>query len=143
MSPNTNSTISWDPSCLRLKQGRATRSLGNVHRGRRVSPVLGRFISGPISVSWMCQASRLGVGALFLGTLLWYLSGLRRADSFVVSNLTAQEWGIKPDAKRRALLKLEKAGLIRVERRGKRSPKVTLVVKKKGSEEFINSFPAG
>jgi DNA-binding transcriptional ArsR family regulator len=39
-----------------------------------------------------------------------------------------QEWGVQPDAKTRALRKLEKAGLIRIERRGKRSPRVTLVV---------------
>jgi hypothetical protein len=41
-----------------------------------------------------------------------------------------QEWGIQPDAKRRALGALEKAGLIAIERRGKRSPQVTLVVGK-------------
>ena len=51
-----------------------------------------------------------------------------------------QDWGIQPDAKSRALRKLERAGLIRVERQGKRSPQVTLVVKKKGSEESIDSF---
>jgi hypothetical protein len=38
-----------------------------------------------------------------------------------------QDWGIQPDAKTRALRKLEKAGLITIERRGKRSPQVTLV----------------
>jgi len=39
-----------------------------------------------------------------------------------------QEWGIGPDAKARALRKLEKARLITVKREGKRSPQVTLVV---------------
>jgi hypothetical protein len=39
-----------------------------------------------------------------------------------------QEWDVLPDAKRRALRALEKAGLIAIERRGKRSPRVTLVV---------------
>jgi hypothetical protein len=38
------------------------------------------------------------------------------------------EWGIEPDAKRRALRKLEKAGLISIERRGKRSPLVSLIL---------------
>jgi DNA-binding transcriptional ArsR family regulator len=76
----------------------------------------------------VCQASRLGVKALLVGLALWHLKGLRRDDSFLVSNLMLQEWGIQPDAKRRALRKLEKAGLITVERQGKRSPRVTLVV---------------
>jgi DNA-binding transcriptional ArsR family regulator len=39
-----------------------------------------------------------------------------------------RDWGIQPDAKNRALRKLEHAGLITVERRGKRSPLVTLVL---------------
>jgi len=59
---------------------------------------------------------------------LWHLKGLRRDNGFLVSNLMLQEWGIQPDAKARALRKLEKAGLITVERRGKRSPRVTLIV---------------
>jgi hypothetical protein len=46
-----------------------------------------------------------------------------------VSNIVLEEWGVQADAKRRALRKLEMAGLITVERRGKRSPQVTLLVK--------------
>jgi DNA-binding transcriptional ArsR family regulator len=133
MSPTTNSNTSWDPSRLRLDQNRVARSQDGTRHGRRVSPVRGKFIAGPIDVSWIVQASRLGVGALFLGNFLWYLRGLRKSDTFTVSNLMLREWGIQPDAKRRALRKLEKAGLIRVERRGKRSPQVTLVVEKKAS----------
>jgi DNA-binding transcriptional ArsR family regulator len=74
------------------------------------------------------QASRLGVKALLVGLALWHLKKLRQADTFIVSNLMLQEWDVQPDAKTRALRKLEKAGLIRIERRGKRSPQVTLVV---------------
>jgi DNA-binding transcriptional ArsR family regulator len=64
-----------------------------------------------------------------VGLALWHIKGLRKADSFIVSNLMLREWGIEPDAKTRALRKLEEAGLIRIERRGKRSPQVTLVVR--------------
>ena len=83
---------------------------------------------GPIDIAWVCQARQLGVTALLVGLALWYLKGLRRADAFIVSNLMVAEWGIKPDAKSRALRKLEKAGLISIERRGKRSPLVSLVL---------------
>ena len=62
-----------------------------------------------------------------VGLALWHIRGLRKADTFIVSNIMLQDWGILPDAKRRALRKLEEAGLIRVERRGKRSPSVTLL----------------
>jgi DNA-binding transcriptional ArsR family regulator len=126
ISPNTKST--WDPSCLRLNQKGLARFQGATRRGRRASPIRDKFIAGPVDVSWVCQASRLGVKALLVGLTLWHLKGLRRSNSFTVSNLMVEEWKITPDAKRRALLKLEKAGLITVERRGKCSPRVTLVV---------------
>jgi DNA-binding transcriptional ArsR family regulator len=126
MSPNTKST--WEPSCLRLDQARVRRSNSGPGPGRQPAPIRDKFIAGPIDVSWVCQASRLGIKALLVGLALWHLKGLRRDKSFLVSNLMLQEWGIQPDAKRRALRKLEKAGLITVERRGKRSPRVTLVV---------------
>jgi DNA-binding transcriptional ArsR family regulator len=125
MSPNTTT---WDPSCLRLDQ-EVGRSQGAVRRGRRASPIREKFISGPVDVSWVCQASRLGVKALLVGLALWHIKGLRRADTFIVSNLMLQEWGVRPDAKSRALRALERAGLIRVERRGKRSPRVALIVR--------------
>jgi len=126
MSPNTKST--WDPGCLRLDQTRVTRLHGGTSRGRQPSSIRDKFIAGPINVSWVCQASRLGVKALLVGLALWHLKGLRRSNSFTVSNLMLEEWGILSDAKSRALRKLEKAGLIIVERQGKRSPRVTLVV---------------
>jgi hypothetical protein len=49
------------------------------------------------------QAGRLGVKALLVGLALWHLKKLRQADTFIVSNLMLQEWGIQPDAKTRAL----------------------------------------
>jgi DNA-binding transcriptional ArsR family regulator len=132
MSPNTNISPTtkspWDPNYLRLDQTRVVRLKGRLRRGRQPSPIRDKFIAGPIDVSWVCQTSRLGVKALLVGLALWHLKGLRRDNSFLVSNLMLQEWGIQPDAKRRALRALEKAGLITVERRGKRSPRVTLVV---------------
>ena len=142
MSPNTNSNISWDPSLLRLNQNRVARSQGIVRHGRRVLPIQDKFIAGPVDVSWLCRASHLGVKALLVGLALWHIKGLRKADTFIVSNLMLQDWGIRPDAKRRALRKLEKAGLIKVERRGKRSPQVTLVVEEKGSASSIDTISA-
>jgi hypothetical protein len=96
--------------------------------GRRLSQVQGKFIKGPLDVVWLSKARKLGVTALWVALGLLYLRGLRRSDSFLVSNLMMQAWNVSPDAKCRALKALEKAGLINVERRGKRSPLVTLVV---------------
>ena len=125
MSPYNNT---WDPSSLRLDQDEVKRSQSDSRRGRRSSPIREKFIAGPIDVPWVVQASRLGVKALLVGLALWHLKKLRQADTFTVSNLMLQEWGVEPDAKSRALRALERAGLIRVERRGKRSPLVSVVV---------------
>jgi hypothetical protein len=130
MSPHSST---WDPSSLRLNQDGVRRLQGGVRRGRRASPIRGKFIAGPIDVQWVVQASRLGVKALLVGLALWHLKKLRQADIFTVSNLMLQEWGVQPDAKSRALRALERAGLIRVERRGKRSPHVALIVGNPGS----------
>jgi DNA-binding transcriptional ArsR family regulator len=129
MSPNTIINTSWDPHCLRLGQDDVACLQAGTRRGRQPSPIRDKFIAGPVDVSWVCQASRLGVKALLVGLALWHLKGLRRSNSFIISNLMVEEWKIRPDAKRRALRKLEKAGLITVERQGKRSPRVTLVVR--------------
>ena len=131
MSPNTNmspNSKTWDPGCLRLDQTEMARLQSGTRRGRQPLPIRDKFIAGPVDVSWVCQASRLGVKILLVGLALWHLKGLRRDNSFLVSNMMLREWGIQPDAKGRALRALEKAGLIAVERRGKHSPRVTLTV---------------
>jgi DNA-binding transcriptional ArsR family regulator len=116
----------WDPSQLRLAGDKAA-SLQSSHRHHRV-PVKGAFLAGPIDVQWLCQARKLGVTALWAGLALWYLRGLRKSDKFVVSNLMMASWSVEPDAKRRALRKLQKAGLIEIESRERRSPVVTLIL---------------
>jgi DNA-binding transcriptional ArsR family regulator len=130
MSPNTNTNtnIKWDPSYLRLKQSAAVGLPVGTRPGRRPKPVRGKFIAGPVDVAWICEASRLGVKALLVGLALWHIRGLRKSNTFIVSNLIVRDWGIEPDAKSRALRALEKAGLVTIARRGKRSPRVTLVV---------------
>src|SRR6516165_5259348 len=125
MSPNN--IDSWNPNRLRLAPEPVTRSRGVERRRRRGSPVQGKFIAGPVNVVWLLEARRLGVTALLVGLALWHIKGLRKTDTFIVSNLMLRDWGIQADAKSRALRKLERAGLITVERQGKRSPQVTLL----------------
>ena len=128
MSNNNSDSTYWDPSSLRLDPSAVPPAPLATRRGRRISPIKNKFIKGPVDFAWLSSAQKLGVTALWLGTCLWFLRGLKGSDSFLVSNMVAQEWGLLPDAKSRALRKLEMAGLITVERRGKRSPRVTLVL---------------
>jgi DNA-binding transcriptional ArsR family regulator len=126
MSPLNEYAGSWDPARFRVQLDAVTPVQGVKRKAHRASPIRGKFIAGPINVDWVCQAARLGRTALLVGLALWHLRGPRRSDTFIVSNVLLADWGVQPDAKRRALLKLERAGLITVQRQGKRSPQVTL-----------------
>jgi DNA-binding transcriptional ArsR family regulator len=121
LAPGTQVSFGW------VKKQYAQVRPGN-RRAGRCSAIPGQFIAGPVDVAWVLRASKLGVKTLLVGLLLWHLKGLRHSATVLVSNLMAERWGVTPDAKGRALRKLEKAGLIAVERQGKRSPRVTLLV---------------
>ena len=64
------------------------------------------------------------MGWLYLVAPIW----LKKSATFLVSNLHLHRWGVDRFAKSRALKALSDAGLISIEGRGKRSPKVTIVV---------------
>src|SRR6516165_7747180 len=89
MSPNN--IDSWNPDRLRLAPEPVTRSQGIDRRRRRGSPVQGKFIAGPVDVVWLLQARRLGVTALLVGLALRYIKGLRKTDTFILSNLMLQD----------------------------------------------------
>jgi hypothetical protein len=101
MSNQDSTRVRWDPSSLVLDG--VTPSHAGIRRGRRASSVRGKFIAGPVDVVWRSQARKLGVTALWVGLGLWFLRGIRRSNSFTVSNLMMREWGVQPDAKSRAL----------------------------------------
>ena len=99
---------------------------------RRVS---GLFLRGPIPMQWLNDASKLGKSALWVGCVLWHLAGLKRSGTFQVSNLHMHRWGVERRAKSRALIALERAHLIATKNRGKRSPKVTILVEEEHDDE--------
>jgi hypothetical protein len=128
MSSNRSSKgASWNPEDLKLDPGTAGLRRGG-RSGRRVSTIQGKFVAGPVDVVWLNQARKLGVTAYHVGLFLWHMKGLTRSNSFTVSNMLMQHWGVSPDAKTRALRSMELAGLVAVDRRLKRNPRVTLIV---------------
>ena len=61
-------------------------------------------------------------------TLLAYLAWKSKSSTFVLSNDYLKRYGVDRDAKRRALARLEKAGVIRIERHGRHAPMATLLI---------------
>jgi DNA-binding transcriptional ArsR family regulator len=89
----------------------------------------GRFLKGPIPTDWLIKALRVGKGSgLGIGNVLWHLSGLKNGERTVLLTTTeCERWGITRQSKGRALGALENAGLVTVERHGKRNPLVTIL----------------
>src|SRR5215204_5312906 len=102
---NNNYAMTWDPSKLQL-----TTSFSRPTAVRASCPRPSRdyFIKGPVNIAWLSRARALGVTALWVGLIIWHLRGMRGSDTIVLSNKKTRELNVLPDAKSRALRKLEK-----------------------------------
>ena len=96
-------------------------------RDRGNARLSGRFVMGPIPVPWLAQAFSLTPSAAKCAVALYYLRGLCRCDKFKVEPARFRELGIPDIARRRGLHDLERAGLIRLQKRTSKTPIATLV----------------
>jgi hypothetical protein len=62
-----------------------------------------------------------------VATVLRYQAWKAKGRSFALSNALLAKYGVHRNSKYRAIAELEAAGLIQVERRGKRAPIITLL----------------
>jgi hypothetical protein len=85
-----------------------------------------RFIA-PVPLPWFLAACRLPGKALAVALVIWHLAKLKGSDTVELSQSRLNEFGVKRQAKYRALAALESAGLIRVVRRQRRNPEVTVL----------------
>ena len=71
--------------------------------------------------------------ALRVGLALWYLAGVTKRRAVKPTWDTWQRFGLSPDAGRRGLVALERAGLVAVDRHPGRCPVVTILESEKGN----------
>ena len=77
---------------------------------------------------WIEQVTRATKSPqVFAAIWLLHLSWQAKSTTFTLPNARLAAQGVDRQAKRRALATLEKAGLITVERRGRKPPRITLV----------------
>ena len=113
----------FDPDRFRVR----SRSLGRSFR-KPPHPRKGEaFLKGPIPLAWLEVAARLPGKSLHAGLALWFAAGVMKAASVPLSNLASHRFGLDRNAKYRALAWLERAGLIKVERKLGRAPVVTIL----------------
>jgi hypothetical protein len=86
-----------------------------------------RVWAGPISIAWLSAAAHLPGKSLHVGVALWFTSGLQGSPVVSLTNSDSLRFGLDRNAKYRALTWLEEAGLIAVERRLGRAPRVTIL----------------
>jgi hypothetical protein len=87
-----------------------------------------RFLKGPIPLSWVTRAMQLPGKAWHVGTVLWLWAGITHSNTVILTRTRLRQCGVHPETARQRLIDLEQAVPVRVERWGKRSPRVTLLV---------------
>ena len=84
------------------------------------------FICGPIPLGWITKAAGGEGKTLHVSIALWFLAGLKRSHEVALPQSTLRRFGVSRQASYRALLRLEDAGLVSVDRHPGRSPIVTI-----------------
>lgn len=92
-----------------------------------------RFVKGPIPLTWLAMAAGLPGHCLHVGLAVWYLVGLQRNEVVELRPMVLRTFDVSRYAGYRALMLLEQAGLIRVQRNRGRSAIVTIESRPSGS----------
>lgn len=85
-----------------------------------------RFLAGPIKWQWLVVAAACGTKALHVGVALWHLAFLTRSCEVKLTNKVLRELRVTRSQKSRALVAMERAGIIDVLRSAQRAPIVRL-----------------
>src|ERR1051326_5053681 len=86
----------------------------------------GRFLKGPICWQWLSRAARLEGKALHVAMVTLFLAGIRKSRTVALSSEELLGFGVKRTTGYRSLTILENAGLVTVDRKHGRSPRVTI-----------------
>ena len=83
-------------------------------------------------LGWMAAAAKAANAPIAMVlTVLIYQAWKTRSSTFPLSNELLRPYGVARWSKYRVLARLEKAGLIRIQRQHKKAPVITLLVKPK------------
>jgi DNA-binding transcriptional ArsR family regulator len=87
----------------------------------------GKFIKGPIPLSWIKTAAKLPGKALEISMVLWFLKSVNKRNTVRLSGKMIKEFGVSRPTYYRGLKALEDAGLVSIKRRVGRSPVVKII----------------
>ena len=104
----------------RLQLNRASGALAAVPHGEL-------FLRGPLPMEWLGKAAALPGKTLHVAIALWWLHGMARGMPFKLTRQALKYVHVERDAVGAGLVRLEGAGLIRVERRLGQRPIISIV----------------
>ena len=90
-----------------------------------------KFLKGPIPWEWLAEAANQPGRAIHVGIALWHLSFIKSDRTVALSGKLLNELGVDRSAGYRALIALEKTGLVSVQRHIGKNPVVTILEFKK------------
>ena len=79
---------------------------------------------GKVYLSW---AAKMGNADVFLAAVLGYMAHRKGLAKFELPDTLFQRYGFHRNTRRRALARFESRGLIKIVKRGRRAPLVTIV----------------
>ena len=85
------------------------------------------FIRGPIPLRWLGKAAALPGKTLNVALALWWLHGMSNGEPFKLTGAALKHLNIERNAASAGLARLERAGLIAVQRRPGQRPTVSIV----------------
>ena len=85
------------------------------------------FIKGPIPYIWISKANALGGSTGVIATGLWFYVGLKKSKRFKIDHQLDKLSGVSRQTRQSALIKLERAGLIRLTNKAGNYPTVEIL----------------
>ena len=86
------------------------------------------FLRGPVPLEWLGKAAALPGKTLNVAIALWWRHGMAKGKPFKLTQQALKYLHVERDAASSGLVRLERAGLIRVERRPGQRPIISIVM---------------
>jgi len=87
------------------------------------------FLRGPVPLEWLGKAAALPGKTLNVAIALWWRHGMAKGKPFTLTRAALKYLNVERDAASVGLRRLERAALIRAERRPGRRPTISLVIR--------------
>lgn len=92
------------------------------------APLKEIFLKGPIPMKWLNKAAKLPGKSLHVANALWWLHGMSKGKPFKLTQKALDYFAVGRDAASDGLDRLEKRGLIQVERKAGQRPTIAILI---------------